>query len=406
MLEKNPRKIPSYRLHKPTGQAVVTLCGRDIYLGQHGVPASRERYDRLIAKWLANNRKLRDLHRSNRQSTVTELIAAFWRYAQAYYRKPDGTATSELSNYKQALRPLRRLYGSTPAAQFGPLDLQSVRQEMIRLGWSRKNINKQISRVRTVFRWGLEQEIIDTPVHERLRAVRGLARGRTEARDTDPIRPVPESLIEAIRPYVSRQVWALIQLQLLTGARAGELVGMRPVDLDTAGQVWVYAPASHKTAHHGHARTIYIGPKAQSVIKPFLPGRAVTTPLLSPRDAVAEKAIEAPSHRRPKQQPNRRATARTVGDHYTVASYRRAIQRACDKAFPPPDGMEGEEMRQWRKEHRWHPHQLRHNAATHIRREEGIEVARIILGHRSLGMTEVYAEQDTRKALEVIQRIG
>ena len=48
----SPRKIPAYRLHKPTGQAVVTLNGRDFYLGRHGSPASRDEYDRLIAEWL------------------------------------------------------------------------------------------------------------------------------------------------------------------------------------------------------------------------------------------------------------------------------------------------------------------------------------------------------------------
>ena len=33
------RKVPSYRLHKPTGQAVVRLDGRDVYLGKHGTEA-------------------------------------------------------------------------------------------------------------------------------------------------------------------------------------------------------------------------------------------------------------------------------------------------------------------------------------------------------------------------------
>ena len=38
-----PRKIPSYRLHKPTGQAVVRLDGRDYYLGRHGSDSSHGR---------------------------------------------------------------------------------------------------------------------------------------------------------------------------------------------------------------------------------------------------------------------------------------------------------------------------------------------------------------------------
>ena len=54
----------------------------------------------------------------------------------------------------------------------------------------------------------------------------------------------------------------------------------------------------------------------------------------------------------------------------------------------------------------WHPHQLRHNAATMLRKEFGLEVARIILGHRSPAITEAYAEMDHQKAIEVIARIG
>jgi hypothetical protein len=53
---RTPR-TPSYRLHKPSGQAVVTLNGRDVYLGKHGTPESRAEYDRLIAEWLLNGRR-------------------------------------------------------------------------------------------------------------------------------------------------------------------------------------------------------------------------------------------------------------------------------------------------------------------------------------------------------------
>ena len=50
----NSARIPSYRHHKPTGQAVVTLNGKDHYLGLWGTAASRAEYDRLIGEWIAN----------------------------------------------------------------------------------------------------------------------------------------------------------------------------------------------------------------------------------------------------------------------------------------------------------------------------------------------------------------
>ena len=51
-------RIPAYRRHKASGQAVVTLDGRDHYRGPYGTPASRAEYDRLVTVWLARGRRL------------------------------------------------------------------------------------------------------------------------------------------------------------------------------------------------------------------------------------------------------------------------------------------------------------------------------------------------------------
>jgi integrase len=56
--------------------------------------------------------------------------------------------------------------------------------------------------------------------------------------------------------------------------------------------------------------------------------------------------------------------------------------------------------------HRWHPHQLRHNAATELRKEFGIETARIILGHHSAAVTGICAEKNEREAIEAIGKVG
>lgn len=54
----------------------------------------------------------------------------------------------------------------------------------------------------------------------------------------------------------------------------------------------------------------------------------------------------------------------------------------------------------------WHPNQLRHNAATVLRKEHGIELARIVLGHSTAFTTEIYAEADRDQALAVVAKIG
>ena len=234
MSEETPPRNPSYRLHRPSGQAVVTINGRDHYLGRHGTTASRQAYDRLMGEWLANGRQL--LNQDDwSQLTVTEVIAAYWRHAKEFYRK-DGEATGELGKVRFAQRVLRRLYGRARAAEFGPLALKTVRQAFLDAGNSRRTVNDQIGRIKRLFRWATENELVPPSVFHGLQAVAGLRRGRSVAREPIPVKPVPDAHIEAVQQYVSKQVWAMIQLQQLTGMRPGEVAMMRRCDLAQVGQ--------------------------------------------------------------------------------------------------------------------------------------------------------------------------
>src|SRR4051794_38005163 len=92
-----------YRLHKPTGQAVVTVGGRDFYLGRHGSPQSRAEYDRLVAEWLAGGRGPAPPGPGGYGVTVSELMVLYLRHCQDYYRDPEGGPAEELKNIKDAL---------------------------------------------------------------------------------------------------------------------------------------------------------------------------------------------------------------------------------------------------------------------------------------------------------------
>jgi hypothetical protein len=81
-MHRSPR-TPSYRLHRPTGQAVVTLSGRDFYLGKYGTSESRAEYDRLTAEWLANGRALGAAGAAD--LTVNELIVRYWQHVVGDY---------------------------------------------------------------------------------------------------------------------------------------------------------------------------------------------------------------------------------------------------------------------------------------------------------------------------------
>ncbi len=441
-------KIPPYRLHKPSGQAVATFSGRTHYLGKFNSPESRQKYATLLTEWNAAGHQLPP--RPESSLTIAQLAVAFIAHADAFYRGADGEPTGEAEGYRFALRPLNRLYSRLPAEEFSPLKLRAVREEMIRMGWVRTSINHQVHRIRNMFRWAESHEMLPRGCHvyETLRTVEALKAGRSKAAESEPVKPVAPAMINAALPLVSAQVGAMIRLQLLTGMRPGELCMMRTADVDVSGEVWTYTPASHKTAYRGKRRTIYLGPQAQEILRPWLRAPARREEFLfSPAEAEAAR-LEALARSTGKRTPSRlkrmtrargRCRRRAPGDCYDVATYRRAIARACDQAFALPAELAAmhKVYRKWvdkwtyahkarprlaempaeireayqaveayRAEHRWNPHRLRHNAATELRRRFGIEAASVVLGHATPAVTEIYAERDEGRAARIMGEVG
>ncbi len=367
------RRTPSYRRHKPSGRAVVTLAGRDHYLGKYGSPESRAEYDRVVGEWLvAGSRAPGKADSPGTDPTINELILAYLGFADGYYVK-DGRPTTEPRDIRLAIRPLRRLYAHSPAGEFGPLALKAVRGQLIESGLCRTEVNKRIGRIVRAFKWAVGEEILPASVYHALRAVPGLQR---------------------VRPHVARQVWAMIELQRLTGMRPGEVTALRTADVDRTGPVWIYTPAGHKMEHHGKRRCIALGPRARDVLGPWLRSEEAAY-LFSPREAMAERQAAKRQRRRTPVQPSqrdrrKRAARRVPGGRYDVAAYNRAIEYGCCKAGVP----------------KWHPHQLRHRVATRLRKEFGLDTARAVLGHSSTAVTEIYAELDEAKAVEAMERVG
>ncbi len=401
-------RIPACSHHKASGQATVRLDGKDFYLGKWRSAQAKAEYNRIIAEWLAAGRQLPT---DPGAITVAEVAASYRRHCRTYYRSADGKVGTEASNIDYALRPLLKLYGKTPAAAFSPLRLQTVRTEMVRLKSCRTQINKNVNRIRQMFAWCAANEVLPAGVYHGLLAVKGLRRGKCEARESEPVKPVPLTFVEAIIPHVSTPVAAMVRLQALTGMRSGEVVIMRGMDLDTTGKLWVYKPQHHKTEHHGHTREIYLGPKAQEVIRPFLKAD-VTAYLFSPAQADRARRDRLQAKRRTplgygnKPGSNRKRKPRkTPGEHYTSLSYGHAIRAGCDKADAWAKGgaVTGNDERVIP---RWHSHQLRHTAATELRKQFGVEAAQVILGHRTLNVTEIYAEKNVEQAMRIMAAVG
>jgi integrase len=323
------------------------------------------------------------------------LLLRYWRFANQHYRK-DGHPTGTLNNIRYAAKPLKERYGHTRACDFGPLALKALRQYWIQSFICRNQVNQRTGIVRRIFKWGVSEELVPPAVLHGLQAVVGLREGRTEARETKPVEPVDDTAVEATLKHLPAVVADMVRIQRLVGCRPGEVCILRPCDVDTTGDVWVYRPSSHKTQHHGRERRIYVGPRAQDVLRPYLL-RDKSSYCFSPRES--EKKRRAARHARrvtPLSCGNRPGTyrkrdpMRTPKDYYAKDAYARSIARACDLA-----GVE-----------HWAPNRLRHTSATTLRAQYGIEAAQTVLGHADPKITLTYAERDFALAQRIMREVG
>jgi integrase len=417
-MPKLVHRLPSYRKHKASGQAIVTFHGRDHYLGPHGAKASKREYDRLVAEYLSSGRS-QSFGTPEQSLTVVELAADYRRFAEKYY---GAGKNSEYRRIILLIKPLRELYGRIPAVEFGPVQLKAMQRLFIDRGWGRTYINASCKRITRMFRWAAGEGKIPAEVARALAMVPSLRAGKCDARETEPIGPVSDEMVEATLPHLPAVVADMVRLQRRTGMRPAEVCIVRPCDVDRSTSDWVYRPASHKTQHHGKERAVPLGPIAQGIVLKYL-ARDPEACCFRPCDSEAKRRAEASAARRtPLSCGNRpgsnrrRRPKKQPGDCYDVCAYRRAIARACDKAYPHPTlafkpiaeltVADKAQLLRWRKEHRWAPNQLRHAAATEVRRQFGLEAAQVVLGHSQANVTQVYAERDLARGVEVARAIG
>ena len=273
--------------------------------------------------------------------TINELILAYWRHAEKHYRGPDRKPTQELENMRDALRPLRKLYGSTPAADFGPLALRSIQQEMVGSGSAgrRSTPGSTASAACSSGRSGVE--LIPPSVHQALQAVPGLQKGRTDARGAggdqarpdrarrgDPAPLNPGRRRDGPDPAPDR----------MPGRGGHDHARLRP----DAGRAQLGIPpvlAQDRLA--GQGAGISVGPKAQEIVQEFLKAD-LQAYLFDPRDVVEAHHAERARKRKSRPTPSEIARrckgrpGRTTPTTTTAGRYRQAVVRACDRAFPHP----------------------------------------------------------------------
>jgi len=354
------KRAPKLCRHRGRNLGYVRLGGRQIYLGPWGDSETEAAYRRVLAEWAGG---APGGGHAARQVTVVEVVSAFLCWARRYYSR------SEYQRCVAALRPVAELYGRTIAEEFGQTALKAVRQSLVEQRYALATVRAYQRIIVRAWRWAAEEGLVSTDAHARLAVVRGLRAGRSEAHEPEPRQPIPREQIDAVVAEVSGSVAGLIRLQLATAARPGEVVGrLRLADMDRSQSVWTLRLAAHKTRHHGHGRTLFFGPYAQAQ-------------LLRAAEGDEERLLFAPPR--------------------TVSGYRQAIVRAIERIrnrFSTED--ERKQVLQWS------PHHLRHTAATELRQRYAPDQVQLLLGHRSLSTTEVYAHADAAVAARIAEEWG
>ena len=397
-----PKKnIPNYRLHKASGQAVVELEGRTLYLGKHGSKASWEEYERRIAEYLANGRKLPPTSAKNGIS-CQELAVHFLEWAEGYYVK-NGRPTETFGHCQRALGPLVQHYGNESVNGFSPLSLAFLQKRWIEKGYARQTVNRYVCTIKQAFKHGVKFGWVDAQINYALQAVDNLKKDRTPAPEYRIIQPISDEIVEKTLPFLPPIVADMVRIQRLIGGRPQDVRNMRSCDIDQTGDVWAYRPFTHKTEHKGKTRVVAVGPKAQAILMPYLIEKRGNPEsfLFSPQDTIRLHNVEKRRKRKtlnkkgqvqPSQQNRSNPNAfKKPGEQYTKDSYAQAIERACERAGIP----------------HWTPNQLRHTAGTQTTANVSLEAAKEFLGHSSITTTEkFYVAPLPELAAEVARKFG
>lgn len=372
-VSRPPRYCRQREKNRPD-RAYAKINGQRISLGNYGTPESYEKYSRLVNGQWKPAKKSAAVPPPT-APTMAVLMAEYLRFA---INKYGGERTSEVVHTKQAFKLLRRTHGELLAREFGPKAFQQLRLTMIQAGWTRRYIRDQCQRIKRLIGWGVAEELLPRDAKHALDAVAGLAIGEFGVCEGHQVLPVPDDVVEATLAQLRPKVADMVRIQLLTSMRPGELVQLSAKYVDRSGDAWLFTPPKHKTQKRGKSRVIPIGPQAQQLLSKYL---------------FSDRCFQ-----------------------YTSASYRRAVHRACDRAFPHPllsaipkrklTVEQSTELETWQSDHRWSPNRLRHSAATMIREKFGLEHAQVALGHSRASTTEIYAAANQAKAIEVVMQVG
>ena len=362
--------------------AVVYVNSQKLRLGKWDKKADRptesalKAYARFVAEWIVSPTTA-GLNRQDGGVTVNVLTTAFLEEKKATALK------SDYRSYQIALHAILQLYDDVPADSFSPKCLKAVRSLFVERGYSRGYCNKLTSLIKTVFRWGVSEELVTESTYNALRCVTALEVGRTAAPERKRRTAVSDEDVDATLEYLTPTVAAMVRLQRITAMRPSEICRMTPGQIDRSSDLWLYRPHKHKGTWRNHDRIIHLGIVEQKILTPYITGKKDDAAVFSPITSTAEYLKQKSALRKTKVPPSqqkrhevalKRERKKKPQEFWTPDAYARSIKNAIIKANK-------EREKDDRIKH-WTPYQLRHAAISRIVLEEGVDVARAIAGHR------------------------
>ncbi len=372
---------------------------------KHGLPADRPRRmaEQAAARlWEEATRERRELERAG-GCTVEELCAAYCAWAPTYYRRPDGSPTSEVANVVAGVRLFRELFGKAAVSEMTHSDMLRLRDALVRTGVSRVTVNRRLSIVRRMMAWALDEAMIPASAKAELTQVANLRRGRSAAPERPPVAPVDDAAFERTVAEMMPNTADMARVQRLTGMRPEEVCAFAWSRVDETREPWVYRPEENKNGWRGAfglPRVVCIGPKARAVLerhrgaeRPFSPARAVAEWMAAKRAARTSPFYPCRDESFSRAAPH---AVRKPGTRWTTAAYTRSIHAACVRAGVEP----------------WGANRLRHSFATEVRRRFGLEACRAVLGHSDGSrITDRYSfeaieDEIVEKAAPAVEALG
>jgi len=342
-------QFPALRHHAHSGQAFILFHGVTIYLGHAGSAEAAAAYQSILANITSTGEAIILPVENRPKMTVATVAGEYLSNLPKNYPQASGEPKMINLAIRWLLLPE---FAAGHAECFTPAKFLELRQAWVDAGKSILTINKWHNYILNLFRWAAMTDRLPASVWHSLQTVPKLKPGRSPAKSAKKVDPVPMADVEAVKAVVSDVIRDLIDLQIFTGMRSGEVLSM------TTRQIAdnVYRPDKHKNKWRGHKREIHLGPQARAIIARRSAG-------LSPDDRLFSLRVD---------------------------SYTTTIDRACKRAGVP----------------HWHPHQLRHLAGSRVRDAYGLDAAQAFLGHATAKTSEIYAKVKTDLSKQAAEEIG